>query len=121
MKRCSKVYIEAYTSILTVPRERLEALFGKSIEEAPRELCESAIEPILERAKTEDVAMLVVGDPGLGKSQMLRAAAAVHPRGVYVCGNTATGTGLTVTLVRDPQTGEHALEAGALVLADPER
>lgn len=65
-----------------------------------------------------DPHMLVVGDPGLGKSQMMRAAAAVHPRGVYVCGNTATGTGLTVTLVRDPQTGEHALEAGALVLAD---
>lgn len=65
-----------------------------------------------------DPHMLVVGDPGLGKSQMLRAAAAVHPRGVYVCGNTATGTGLTVTLVRDPQTGDHALEAGALVLAD---
>jgi DNA helicase MCM8 len=65
-----------------------------------------------------DPHMLIVGDPGLGKSQMLRAAAMVHPRGVYVCGNTATGTGLTVTLVRDPQTGEHALEAGALVLAD---
>lgn len=65
-----------------------------------------------------DPHMLVVGDPGLGKSQMLRAAAMVHPRGVYVCGNTATGTGLTVTLVRDPQTGDHALEAGALVLAD---
>ncbi len=65
-----------------------------------------------------DPHMLIVGDPGLGKSQMLRAAAAVHPRGVYVCGNTATGTGLTVTLVRDPQTGDHALEAGALVLAD---
>ena len=62
--------------------------------------------------------MLVVGDPGLGKSQMLRAAASVHPRGVYVCGNTASAAGLTVTLVRDPQTGDHALEAGALVLAD---
>ena len=65
-----------------------------------------------------DPHMLIVGDPGLGKSQMLRAAANVHPRGVYVCGNTATGSGLTVTLVRDPQTGDHALEAGALVLAD---
>ena len=65
-----------------------------------------------------DPHMLVVGDPGLGKSQMLRAAASVHPRGVYVCGNTASAAGLTVTLVRDPQTGDHALEAGALVLAD---
>ena len=44
-------------------REKLEELFGKKIEEAPRELCESAIEPILERARSTDIAMLVVGDP----------------------------------------------------------
>jgi hypothetical protein len=42
-----------------------------------------------------DPHVLIVGDPGLGKSQMLRAAATVHPRGVYVCGNTATKSGLT--------------------------
>ena len=65
-----------------------------------------------------DPHVLIVGDPGLGKSQMLRAAAAVHPRGVYVCGNTASKSGLTVTVVKDPQTGDYALEAGALVLAD---
>jgi diphthine synthase len=63
VRGCNKVYIEAYTSILTVGRERLEELFGKTIEEAPRELVESAIEPILEAARSEDVAMLVVGDP----------------------------------------------------------
>lgn len=63
VKGCSKVYIEAYTSILTVPRTKLEELFGKKIEEAPRELVESEIEPILTLAKTEDVALLVVGDP----------------------------------------------------------
>ena len=63
LQQCKKVYIEAYTSILMVPTERLEALFGKKIELAPRELCESAIEPILERARSTDIAMLVVGDP----------------------------------------------------------
>ncbi|KAL1504131.1 hypothetical protein AB1Y20_010541 [Prymnesium parvum] len=57
------VYIEAYTSVLAVPKERLEAAWGVKIELAPRELCESHIEPILERARTEDVSMLVVGDP----------------------------------------------------------
>jgi len=41
----------------------------------------------------------------------------VSPRGVYVCGNTATKSGLTVTMNKD-QGGEHSLEAGALVLAD---
>ena len=51
-------------------------------------------------------------------AKMLQALSNLAPRGVYVCGNTASAAGLTVTLVRDPQTGDHALEAGALVLAD---
>ncbi|XP_033102816.1 DNA helicase MCM8-like [Anneissia japonica] len=62
--------------------------------------------------------ILVVGDPGLGKSQMLKAVANVAPRGVYVCGNTTSATGLTVTLSKESGTGDYALEAGALVLAD---
>lgn len=65
-----------------------------------------------------DPHILVVGDPGLGKSQMLHAVAAVCPRGVYVCGNTTTTAGLTVTLHKDGPSGDYALEAGALVLAD---
>ncbi|KAG8263584.1 DNA replication licensing factor mcm8 [Homalodisca vitripennis] len=64
-----------------------------------------------------DSHVLVVGDPGLGKSQMLQACASVAPRGVYVCGNTSTASGLTVTLTREGG-GDFALEAGALVLAD---
>ena len=62
VKKSAVVYIEAYTSILAVPREKLEALFEKKIEEAPREFVESEIEPILERARNEDVSMLIVGD-----------------------------------------------------------
>uniref|UniRef100_A0AAY4CGP3 DNA helicase MCM8 n=1 Tax=Denticeps clupeoides TaxID=299321 RepID=A0AAY4CGP3_9TELE len=65
-----------------------------------------------------DPHMLVVGDPGLGKSQMLQAVCNVAPRGIYVCGNTTTTSGLTVSLSRDSGTGDYALEAGALVLAD---
>eukprot|EP00466_Bigelowiella_natans_P007098 jgi/Bigna1/45150/e_gw1.113.2.1 len=65
-----------------------------------------------------DSHILVVGDPGLGKSQMLRACARVAPRGVYVCGNTSTTSGLTVTMVKEGSSGDYALEAGALVLAD---
>ncbi|XP_044516641.1 DNA helicase MCM8 isoform X3 [Gracilinanus agilis] len=42
----------------------------------------------------------------------------VAPRGVYVCGNTTTSSGLTVTLSKDSATGDFALEAGALVLGD---
>ena len=45
-----------------------------------------------------DSHILVVGDPGLGKSQLLQACANVSPRGVYVCGHTTTSAGLTVAL-----------------------
>ncbi|KAG0046935.1 DNA replication licensing factor mcm8 [Gryganskiella cystojenkinii] len=65
-----------------------------------------------------DPHVLVVGDPGLGKSQMLSAAVKVAPRGVYVCGSSGISTsGLTVTLVRGSGS-DFALEAGALVLGD---
>lgn len=65
-----------------------------------------------------DLHVLIVGDPGLGKSQMLQACANIAPRGIYVCGNTTTTSGLTVTLTKEGADGEYALEAGALVLAD---
>ncbi|GLI71641.1 hypothetical protein VaNZ11_016915 [Volvox africanus] len=65
-----------------------------------------------------DIHVLVVGDPGLGKSQLLQAAASAAPRGIYVCGNTSTSAGLTVSVVRDAVTGDAALEAGAVVLSD---
>ncbi|XP_037079665.1 DNA helicase MCM8-like [Pollicipes pollicipes] len=64
-----------------------------------------------------DPHILLMGDPGLGKSQLLQACAAVAPRGVYVCGNTSTTSGLTVTLTREKH-NDYLLEAGALVLAD---
>ena len=65
-----------------------------------------------------DIHMLVVGDPGLGKSQMLKNLSTISPRGVYVCGNSTTNAGLTATMVRDTVTNEQTLEAGALVLSD---
>ncbi|CAI5474317.1 unnamed protein product [Closterium sp. Yama58-4] len=52
------------------------------------------------------------GDPGMGKSQLLKAAAAVAPRGVYVCGSGASSVGLTVAVVKDGPGGEYAFEAG---------
>lgn len=58
------------------------------------------------------LAYWVTGDPGLGKSQLLQAAAAVSPRGIYVCGNTTTKAGLTVAVVKDSMTNDYAFEAG---------
>lgn len=63
--------------------------------------------------------ILIVGDPGMGKSQMLLAASQLAARSVYVGGNTSSTTGLTVTLTKDDQGDSGGgIEAGALVLAD---
>lgn len=59
--------------------------------------------------------VLVVGDPGLGKTQMLRSAVDLSPRGIYVS-SSASKAGLTVNISREH--GEENLRAGALVLAD---
>ena len=65
-----------------------------------------------------DSHILIVGDPGMGKSQMLQAVNTISPRGVYVCGTYSSSRGLTVTLNREAGTSDYALEAGALVLGD---
>lgn len=63
-----------------------------------------------------DIHVLLVGDPGLGKSRLLQAVAAASPRGVYVCGPSASAAGLTLSVNKN--SGEFSLEAGALVIAD---
>jgi replicative DNA helicase Mcm len=65
-----------------------------------------------------DINILLVGDPGTAKSQMLQYIARIAPRGVYTSGKGSTAAGLTATVARDKNTNEFFLEAGALVLGD---
>jgi replicative DNA helicase Mcm len=66
-----------------------------------------------------DVHILMVGDPGVAKSQLLRYVADTAPRGLYTSGKGATAAGLTAAAVRDDFAGGRwVLEAGAMVLAD---
>uniref|UniRef100_A0A182QF51 DNA helicase MCM8 n=1 Tax=Anopheles farauti TaxID=69004 RepID=A0A182QF51_9DIPT len=64
-----------------------------------------------------EIHVLVVGDPGIGKSQILQSCANVSPRGIFVCGTNSSNVGLTVTVRMEKGVGA-SLEAGALVLAD---
>ena len=65
-----------------------------------------------------DVNVLLLGDPGTAKSQLLKYAEYTAPRAVYSTGKGASAVGLTAGVHKDPITKEWTLEGGALVLAD---
>ncbi|HIH46725.1 TPA: minichromosome maintenance protein MCM, partial [Candidatus Woesearchaeota archaeon] len=65
-----------------------------------------------------DIHVLLIGDPGAGKSQLLKRAQLVAPKSRYVTGKGVSGAGLTAAVVRDEFLKGWALEAGALVLAN---
>lgn len=68
--------------------------------------------------KRGDLHFLVVGDPGTGKSEILKGAVDVSPRGLYTSGKGSTGVGLTAAVIKEGETGQMNLEAGVVVLAN---
>ena len=65
-----------------------------------------------------DINVLIVGDPSCAKSQFLKYVSVFLPRAVYTSGKSSSAAGLTATVGKDVETGEHCIEAGALMLAD---
>ena len=68
--------------------------------------------------KRGDIHVLFVGDPGTGKSEILKGAIGVSPRGLYTSGKGSSAVGLTAAVIKDADTGQMNLEAGAIVLAN---
>ncbi|MCH8328972.1 MAG: minichromosome maintenance protein MCM [Nanoarchaeota archaeon] len=64
-----------------------------------------------------DTHILLIGDPGSGKSVMLKRISIIAPKGRYVSGKGVSGAGLTAAVVKDEFLKGWSLEAGALVLA----
>ncbi|RDB19831.1 DNA replication licensing factor mcm6 [Hypsizygus marmoreus] len=65
-----------------------------------------------------DINICIVGDPSTSKSQFLKYVCSFLPRAVYTSGKASSAAGLTAAVVKDEETGEFTIEAGALMLAD---
>ncbi|KAI9179361.1 MCM DNA helicase complex subunit mcm6 [Blastocladiella emersonii ATCC 22665] len=65
-----------------------------------------------------DLNICIVGDPSTAKSQFLKYVASLSPRSVFTSGKASSAAGLTAAVIKDEETGEFTIEAGALMLAD---
>lgn len=65
-----------------------------------------------------DINICIVGDPSTSKSQFLKYICSFIPRAVYTSGKASSAAGLTAAVIKDEETGEFTIEAGALMLAD---
>jgi DNA replication licensing factor MCM6 len=65
-----------------------------------------------------DINICIVGDPSTAKSQFLKYIASISPRSVFTSGKASSAAGLTAAVIKDEESGEFTIEAGALMLAD---
>ncbi|RLN52657.1 hypothetical protein BBJ28_00007166 [Nothophytophthora sp. Chile5] len=88
-----------------------------SINEAHEELDHGGVAP-KRKSMRSDMNVLLCGDPGTSKSQLLSYVHKLSPRSIYTSGKGSSAVGLTASLIRDMETGDLVLESGALVLSD---
>ncbi|XP_059611549.1 DNA replication licensing factor Mcm5 [Phlebotomus argentipes] len=65
-----------------------------------------------------DINLLMLGDPGTAKSQLLKFVEKVAPIAVYTSGKGSSAAGLTASVIRDSSSRNFVMEGGAMVLAD---
>ncbi|KAG5449262.1 minichromosome maintenance protein 5 [Clonorchis sinensis] len=82
-------------------------MFGGSRKRLPDGLC-----------RRGDINMLMLGDPGTAKSQLLKFVERCAPVGIYTSGKGSSAAGLTASVNRDPSSRNFVMEGGAMVLAD---
>jgi replicative DNA helicase Mcm len=108
------------------PFKRLVASFAPTIygyerikESLILQLLGGVIKPRSDGVRTRgDIHVLLIGDPGAAKSQLLKRVSKIAPKSRFVSGKGASGAGLTASVVKDEFLKGWALEAGALVLAN---
>lgn len=106
-ERIAKSIAPSIFGSLDIKKAMASLLFGGSRKRLPDGL-----------TRRGDINMLLLGDPGTAKSQLLKFVEQVSPIGVYTSGKGSSAAGLTAAVMRDPQSKGFVVEGGAMVLAD---